>query len=153
MLYLDEVDIHLNPKVGPNWTPAGRQKYVDTSGCNQKRHLAGAFNPKTGKLTWVDGDRKNSLFFLDLLDKIVTETHRSARRVHLILDLDNYGIHDCQQLRLPLKSAAPSKIKLHFLPPCPDHNRIERIWIVLPDNVTRNHRCARMEELMTEVRL
>ena len=89
--------------------------------------------------------------FLDLLYKLVTETYRIARRVHLILD--NYGIHDSQQVRLALKSAAASKIKLHFLPPyCPDHNRIERIWKDLHDNVTRNHRCAGMEELMTEVR-
>jgi transposase len=44
-------------------------------------------------------------------------------------------------------------IKLHFLPPyCPDHNRIERVWKDLHDNVTRNHRCAGMEELMSEVR-
>src|SRR5262245_66185495 len=52
VLYLDEVDIHLNPKIGPVWRPAGKQKYVDTPGCNQKRYLAGAFNPRTGKLTW-----------------------------------------------------------------------------------------------------
>jgi hypothetical protein len=152
VLYLDEVDIHLNPKVGSDWTLAGKQRYVDTPGCNQKRYLAGAFNPKTGKVTWVEGDRKNSLLFLNLLYKLVTETYRSANRVHIILD--NYGIHDSQQVQLALKAAAASKIKLHFLPPyCPDHNRIERIWKDLHDNVTRNHRCAGMEELMTEVRL
>jgi transposase len=152
VLYLDEVDIHLNPKIGPDWTLAGKQKYVRTPGCNEKRYLAGALNPKTGKLTWVEGDRKNSLLFLDLLYKLVTATYRNARRVHLILD--NYGIHDSQQVQLALKSAAASRIKLHFLPPyCPDHNRIERTWKDLHDNVTRNHRCAGMEELMTEVRL
>jgi transposase len=151
-LYLDEVDIHLNPKIGPEWTLAGKQKYVDTPGCNEKRYLAGALNPKTGKLTWVEGDRKNSLLFLELLYKLVTETYRSARRLHLILD--NYGIHDSQQVRLALKSAAASRITLHFLPPyCPDHNRIERIWKDLHDNVTRNHRCAGMEELMADVRI
>jgi transposase len=151
-LYLDEVDIHLNPKIGPEWTMAGKQKYVHTPGCNEKRYLAGALNPKTGELTWVEGDRKNSLLFLDLLYKLVTETYRSARRVHLILD--NYGIHDSQQVRLALKSAAASRIKLHFLPPyCPDHNRIERLWKDLHDNVTRNHRCAGMAEVMAEVRL
>jgi transposase len=152
VLYLDEVDIHLNPKIGPDCTLAGKQKYVRTPGCNEKRYLAGALNPKTGKLTWVEGDRKNSLLFLDLLYELVTATYRSARRVHLILD--NYGIHDSQQVQLALQSAAASRIKLHFLPPyCPDHNRIERIWKDLHDNVTRNHRCAGMEELMTEVRL
>jgi transposase len=152
VLYLDEVDIHLNPKIGPEWTLAGKQKYVETPGCNQKRYLAGAFNPKTGSLTWVEGDRKNSLLFLNLLYKLVTETYPKARRIHLILD--NYGIHDSLQVQLALKSAAASKLKLHFLPPyCPDHNRIERIWKDLHDNVTRNHRCAGMEELMIEVRL
>jgi transposase len=152
ILYLDEVDIHLNPKIGPDWTPTGKQKYVLTPGCNQKRYLAGAFNPKTGKLTWVEGERKNSLLFLDLLHKLVTKTYRRAHRIHLILD--NYGIHDSQQVQLALKSAKASKLRLHFLPPyCPDHNRIERIWKDLHDNVTRNHRCTGMDELMAEVRL
>ena len=41
VLYLDEVDIHLNPKIGPDWTLAGKQKYVRTPGCNEKRYLAG----------------------------------------------------------------------------------------------------------------
>jgi putative transposase len=41
-LYLDGVDIHLNPKIGPEWTLADMQKYVHTPGCNEKRYLAGA---------------------------------------------------------------------------------------------------------------
>jgi transposase len=151
VLYLDEVDIHLNPKIGPDWTPTGKQTYVRTPGCNEKRYLAGAFNPTTGRLTWVEGDRKNSLLFLELLYKLVKKTYRSAGRIHLILD--NYGIHDSQQVKLALQSKAASKLTLHFLPPyCPDHNRIERIWKDLHDNVTRNHRCKGMDELMTEVR-
>jgi transposase len=150
-LYVDEVDIRLDLKIKPDWMAKGKQKYVETPGCNQKRYLAGALNPKTGKLTWVEGDRKNSLLFLDLLYKLVTKTYRGASRIHLVLD--NYGIHDSQQVQLALKSPAASKITLHFLPPyCPDHNRIERVWKDLHDNVTRNHRCAGMEELMTEVR-
>lgn len=151
VLYVDEVDIHLNPKIGPDWMRRGRQKTVLTPGCNEKRYLAGAFNPLTKKLTWVEGDRKNSLLFLRLLHELVTKTYRGARRIHLILD--NYGIHDSQQVRLALKSSTASRLTLHFLPPyCPDHNRIERIWKDLHDNVTRNHRCSGMEELMTEVR-
>jgi hypothetical protein len=68
--------------------------------------------------------------------------------------LDNYGIHDSQQVQLATKTAAASKITLHFLPPyCPDHNRIERIWKDLHDDVTRNHRCKGMDGLMAEVRL
>lgn len=151
VVYVDEVDIHLNPKTGPDWMRRGRQKTVLTPGCNEKRYLAGALNAKTRRLTWVEGEQKNSLLFLQLLYKLVTETYPKARRIHLVLD--NFGIHDSQQVRLALKSEKGSKIQLHFLPPyCPDHNRIERVWKDLHDNVTRNHRCAGMEELMLEVR-
>jgi transposase len=151
VLYLDEVDIHLNPKIGPDWTKRGRQKEVLTPGCNEKRYLAGAWNPKTRRLIYVEGERKNSLLFLELLHKLATKTYPKATRIHIILD--NYGIHDSLQVRLALKSETAQRLKLHFLPPyCPDHNRIERIWKDLHDNVTRNHRCATMEDLMADVR-
>jgi transposase len=151
VLYLDEVDIHLNPKIGPDWTKRGRQKEVLTPGCNEKRYLAGAWNPKTRRLIYVEGERKNSLLFLELLHKLATKTYPKATRIHIILD--NYGIHDSLQVRLALKSETAQRLKLPFLPPyCPDHNRIERIWKDLHDNVTRNHRCATMEDLMADVR-
>jgi transposase len=151
VVYVDEVDIHLNPKVGPDWTRRGRQKEVLTPGCNKKCYLAGAWDPKTRRLIYVEGQRKNSLLFLELLYKLATKTYPNAKRVHVILD--NYGIHDSLQVRLALKTATAAKLKLHFLPPyCPDHNRIERIWKDLHDNVTRNHRCVSMEDLMVEVR-
>jgi transposase len=42
---------------------------------------------------------------------------------------------------------------LHFLPPyCPDHNRIERVWLDLHANVTRNHRCKTLPALLANVR-
>ncbi|MHC5536753.1 transposase [Singulisphaera rosea] len=103
------------------------------------------------RLIYVEGERKNSLLSLELLHKLATKVYPNAERIHVILD--NYGIHDSLQVRLTLKSPAAEKLRLHFLPPyCPDHNRIERIWKDLHDNVTRNHRCATMAELMVEVR-
>ena len=109
-----------------------------TPGCNEKRYLAGAWNPETRRLIYVEGERKNSLLFLELLYKLVTKTYRDAKRIHIILD--NYGIHDSLQVRLASKSEAAQKLKLHFLPPyCPDHKRIERVWKDLHDNVN-NHR-------------
>jgi len=46
------------------------------------------------------------------------------------------------------------RIVLHFLPPyCPDDNKIERcVWRELHANVTRNHKCQDMDELIHEVR-
>jgi transposase len=44
------------------------------------------------------------------------------------------------------------RIALHFLPPySPDHNRIERLWRELHANVTRNHRCATLPDLLRRV--
>ncbi len=104
---------------------------------------------RTGKLTWVDGERKNSTLFLLLIHRLVTVTYPHARRIHIILD--NFKIHDSRQVQLAL-AAWEGKVKLHFLPPyCPDHNRIERLWKDLHDNVTRNHCCKTMEELMEDV--
>ena len=150
VVYVDEVDVHLNPRIGPDWMLRGLQKWVRTPGKNEKRYLAGAFNPKTGKLTWVESDRKTSDLFIDQLWTLVLEDYPDAKKIHLILD--NYRIHKSQRVQIALR-ALEGRIELHFLPPyCPDHNRIERIWKDLHDNVTRNHTCRTMEELMREVR-
>jgi transposase len=152
VVYADEVDLHLNPKIGLDWMRRGQQKEVLTPGQNEKRYLAGALDARTGRLTWVEGPRKTSLLFLDLLDRLVTRTYRTARRIHVILD--NYGIHDSLQVRLALATEQGRRLKFHFLPPsCPDHHRIERIWEDWHANVTRNHKCRTMEQLMAQVKI
>ena len=149
-VYEDEVDIHLNPKIGCDWMLRGQQKEVLTPGKNVKRYLAGALDARTGKLLWVEGERKNSALFVRLLWKLVCH-YRCATIIHVILD--NYSIHSTSLVALSLDTSAGRKIRLHFLPPyCPDHNKIERAWEDLHANVTRNHRCATIEKLMENVR-
>lgn len=149
-VYEDEVDIHLNPKIGPDYMLRGTQKTVMTPGKNQKRYLAGAMNATTGELSWVEGERKTSTLFLLLLWHLLQEVYPTAKRIYVILD--NYRIHSSQQVQLALANMG-SRIQLLFLPPyCPDHNRIERVWRDLHANVTRNHRCRTMGQLMGEVR-
>lgn len=150
VLYVDEVDIHLSPKIGPDYMLPGTQKTVLTPGKNQKRYLAGALDARTGRLTWVEGERKNSDLFILQLWQLVGRDYPRARRIHLILD--NYRIHSSQQTKLALERLG-GRVVLHFLPPyCPDHNRIERVWRDLHANVTRNHRCETLDELMQQVR-
>lgn len=147
-VYVDEVDIHLNPKIGPDWMLRGVQKTVLTPGKNEKRYLAGALNAKTGRLTWVEGERKTSELFIAMLWQLLKD-YPNAKCIHVVLD--NFKIHSSVQTRLALARVGP-RIKLHFLPPyCPDHNKIERVWKDLHDNVTRNHTCRNMPELMSEV--
>jgi len=51
--YEDEVDIHLNPRIGRDWMLPGDQKTVLTPGQNQKHYLAGALHTRTGQVLWV----------------------------------------------------------------------------------------------------
>lgn len=148
-VYEDEVDVHLNPKIGLDWMGRGQQKEVRTPGQNVKRYLAGALDAQTKQLIWVEGTRKTSALFIDLLRKLV-QTYAQAPVIHVILD--NYRIHDSKIVHAALRGF-DGRIQLHFLPPyCPDHNRIERVWQDLHANVTRNHRCPNMTSLMMEVR-
>ncbi len=144
----DEVDIHLNPKIGPDWMLPGRQRLVVTPGNNEKRYLAGAYEPRHERLVYVAGERKTSWLFLHLL-RALLESYRSARTIHVILD--NFVIHKSRVTRAWL-AACGERLRLHFLPPyCPNENRIERLWLGLHANVTRNHREKSMRALMTRV--
>ena len=126
----------------------GQQKEVLTPGQNEKCYLAGALNAVTGELTWVGGERKNSLLFITLLQRLLT-VYPDAPVIHVILD--NYRIHSSQITQRAL-AAFDGRIVLHFLPPyCPNENRIERLWQDLHAAVTRNHRCRTMSELMPHV--
>ena len=150
LVYEDEADIHLNPKIGMDWMLPGQQKTVLTPGKNRKRYLAGALNPRTGRLTWVEGDRKDSQLFIDMLWTLL-ETYPRAKKIHVILD--NYCIHSTKIAQVTLNSPKGQRLKLHFLPPyCPDHNRIERTWQDLHANVTRNHTHQTMDQLIEDVR-
>lgn len=147
-LYADEVDIHLNPKIGSDWMLPGQQKLVQTPGQNVKRYMAGALNARTGRMHWVTATHKRSGLFIELL-RLLSRVYAAMRVVHVIVD--NYGIHSSRQTQWALVGLP--RIRLHFLPPyCPDLNPIERVWLDLHANVTRNHRCTTIEALMANVR-
>lgn len=145
----DEADIDLNPRIGFDWMLPGTQRRVMTPGKNIKRYLAGAMDARTDRLAWVRGERKNSRLFIDLLKKLLVE-YANKKMIHVILD--NYIIHSSKQTKLWLAEFG-GKFRLHFLPPyCPDDNRIERkLWREVHANVTVNHRCQTIEQLMKEV--
>ncbi|SRR5579885_1466863 len=147
-VYADEVDIHLNPKIGWDWMVRGQQKEVRTPGKNRKRYLAGALEARSGELLWVSGAQKDSWLFIRLL-VVLWQRYPAAKVIHVIVD--NYGIHDSEWTRWALRCAR-GRIKLHRLPTySPKDNKIERVWEDLHANVTRNHTCKTMERLMRRV--
>jgi len=90
VFYEDEVDIHLNPKIGADWQLRGQQKRVVTLGQNEKYYLAGALDSGTGKVSYVGGSSKSSTLFISLL-RHLKATYRRAKTITLIVD--NYIIH------------------------------------------------------------
>ena len=146
-VYADEVDVHLNPKIGPCWMPKGHQYEIETPGKNEKRYLCGGLNPKTGHVVWTCSERKNSAMFIEWLH-VLKKAYRRYRKIHVVCD--NYIIHKSQITNRALKKL--KTIELHFLPPySPEHNPIERLWGELHANVTRNHRHRTMNSLMLAV--
>lgn len=149
-VYEDEVDIHLNPKIGLDWMARGQQKQVLTPGKNAKRYLAGALDARSGQLVWVEGERKTSALFIALLERLLV-VYRWAAVIHVILD--NFRIHDSRIVAAALRGFG-GRVRLHFLPPyCPQANRIERLWQDLHANVTRNHRRPTIGALMRDIHL
>jgi transposase len=149
VLYSDEVDIHLNPKIGRDWMLRGQQRRIATPGKNKKFYLAGALDVRTGRLYTTGAEKKNAALFCQLL-WLLARRYRGARRIHIVLD--NYGIHSAK-ITCATLAALRGRVVLHFLPPyCPDANRIERVWQELHANVTRNHRCKTLGALLGNAR-
>jgi transposase len=149
VLYVDEVDINLNPKLGALWCRRGEQVAIPTPGKNRKRYLAGALDAHRGTVLYTEGDSKNTDLFLRLLEAVERHYDRGIRRVYVVLD--NYGIHSSRIARA--WSAHHPRIRLLFQPAYhPWVNAIERLWKALHDTVTRNHRHATLDRLMCAVR-
>jgi putative transposase len=147
-VFEDEVDVNLNPKIGSMWMRRGQQAEVGTPGDNQKRYLAGSMNWRTGALWVTEGAKRDGALFVRHLEDLRLRLRR-YRVIHVICD--NARFHQaakCKRLQEYLGRWG-HRIKLHYLPKyAPETNPIERVWWHLHDEVTRNHRCQTMEELL-----
>jgi len=144
--FQDETKVELNPRVGFAWMRKGQQQELPTPGTNRKLWISGVLHGGTGRLHWVVGPHKSSELFLQLLQEL-RGRYRCYRCLHLVLDNDNDGSHRSRRVQEYLEGCG-GRIRLHFLPArCPEANPMEGVWWGLHEAVTRNHRCAELEEL------
>jgi putative transposase len=149
MVFADELDIHLLPKVGCAWMPKGTQLAVMTPGQNQKHYLAGALELATGTLLHCLGARQTNQLFRDLLETLKA-SYPTERYTRLYVVVDNYNIHKAQAVEQWL--ATHPRVTLLFLPTyCPRANPIERAFGDVHDCCTRNHRRQRLPDLVADV--
>jgi transposase len=150
-VFMDEVDINLNPEVGCMWMRRGEQAAVETPGTNEKRYLAGSIHWRTGRVFLTQGrlkEGRSAALFCRHLDDL-RRALRHYRVVHVVCD--NARTHRPERSKDVQKYLAEwgGRVVLHYLPTyAPECNPVERVWWRLHEAVTRNHRCATMEELL-----
>jgi transposase len=147
-VFQDEVDVNLNPDIGCMWMERGQQARVVTPGNNVKRYLSGSMSWRTGELIVTEGTRRNAELFVAHLDDL-RRRFRHYRRIHVICD--NARFHTAQGSRVVRRYLAEhgDRIVLHYLPAySPQDNPIERVWWHLHEQITRNHQCRSIEELV-----
>jgi putative transposase len=145
VVFQDEGDVNLNPDIGFAWMPQGQQAEVETPGDNEKRYLAGSLNWRTGTMITTLGEKRDSKLFLEHIDDLRRKL-RCYKKIHIILD--NAGFHTSQAVA-EYYYRWYGRIEFHFLPKyAPDLNPIERVWWHLREEITRNHTCKSIEELI-----
>lgn len=147
VVFQDEVDLNLNPKIGCMWMSKGEQATVVTPGNNVKQYLSGSMSWRSGELVVTQGAARNAELFVAHLEDLRVR-FRHYRRIHVICD--NARFHTVEGSRLVRAYIAEhgNRIVLHYLPAySPQDNPIERVWWHLHEQITRNHRCRSIEEL------
>lgn len=148
--FADELDIHLLPKLGCEWTLKGTRTGVMTPGTDRKHYLAGALNCATGKLLSVVGGRKNRWLFIDLL-RVIDRACPAAKYTKPYVVVDNYGIHKARAVGAWL-SQHP-RFELVWLPAyCPRANPVERASGDAHDKCTRNRKRRHLTGLVADVK-
>jgi transposase len=149
MVFADELDIHLLPKVGAAWMPKGSQEEVMTPGKNVKHYLAGALNLATGEIRHCRSERKTNALFRDLLT-LLDHAYPTPRITRISVVVDNYCIHKAKAVEQWIESHP--RFALLWLPTyCPQANPIERAFGDVHDQCTRNHQRKRLRDVVSDV--
>ncbi len=146
VVFEDEVDVNLNPEIGFMWMRRGQQAAVVTPGDNVKNYLAASLHWRTGVLLGsVTGPSRNGPLVAAHLEELCRRLRRYTV-IHVILD--NAKIHRCAAVEAIVQRHR-GRLVLHYLPRyAPELNPIERVWWHLREEITRNHQCQTLEELI-----
>jgi DDE superfamily endonuclease len=149
LVFADELDMHLLPKVAPQGMPKGTRHEVVPPGQNDKHYLAAALNPLTGQLHTCLGARKNNGLFRQRLS-VLDQTYRAPWTKRISVVVDNSCLHNAKAVGKWLETQP--RFELWWLPTyCPQANPIERALGDVHAKCTRNHQRKRWRDLIRDV--
>ena len=129
--------------------PRGTTVKLVTPGQNQNHYLAGALEPRTGRLVHCTSPRKTTALFRALLDRL-EGLYPPTRFTKVYVVVDNYGSHKAKAVER--WRATHPRFELLFLPTyCPKANPIERAFGEVQEKCTRNHQRHRLDDLVWDV--
>src|SRR5262249_30433251 len=139
------------PRAAPPGCGGGRQPPAPPPAPPERRCLAGSIHWRTGRVFLTEGlpkEGRSAALFCRHLDDL-RRALRHYKVIHVVCD--NANTHKAEKSRLvkAYLEAWGHRVVLHYLPTyAPECNPIERVWWRLHEAVTRNHRCASMDELL-----
>jgi len=141
MVCADARDMHLLPKGGAAWMPAGTPEAVMTPGTNEQHSLAGALHLAPGTRLSGLGPRQNPGVLRDRLTWL-DQTYPAPRGTRLYGVVDNDCIHKAKAVDQGL--ASHPRLTVRWFPThCPRANPIARVFGDVHDTCTRNHKRKR----------
>jgi hypothetical protein len=117
-VFMDEVEVHTNPKVGSMWVRRGQQAIVGTPEDSEKWVLAGSLHWRTGRLieTWGGaGEGRTAGRFCRHLDNL-RRAFRRYRVIHVICDNAFNHRPDRSKVVRAYLARWGRRVRLHFLP-------------------------------------
>lgn len=146
VVYQDEVQVDLNPKIGSQWMLEGIQAEVVTPGDNERRHLAVSMLAGSGRLIVSrPTKRRNSEQFIAHLEDLCRRLRR-WKVIHVICD--NAIFHKSRVVK-SWEARQGGRVVLHYLPTrAPEENPVELIFWRLHEAITRNHSFKTIDELV-----
>jgi hypothetical protein len=148
LLFADELDLALLPKVGSQGRPKGEQVEVLPPATNEQRSLAGARDITTGTPQHGVWYRKTTGLVLALLQRLDRAYPATSFR-RLSSGVDNSKSHKATEVEKWL--AGHPRIELLYLPTyCPRANPLERAFGDVLDKCTRNPQRQRIWTLVAD---
>jgi transposase len=143
ILFEDETELHLNPRIQKTWQRVGEPMKVNAAGKDRKLNLFGTVNPETGTVVARFCQHKRSDAFVAFLRQVA----RRYRGWKVKIVLDNYGVHFTKRVQEFLDGVG-GRIELVPLPTYFPHlNPIEGFWLFLKSHVLSNHLYRDLVEL------